>query len=64
MERKLASIRVISELLPIEGADKIELAIIDGWKVVVAKDVGHKVGDIVDVNVPSGVMKLEILKIN
>jgi RNA ligase (TIGR02306 family) len=45
MERKLASIRVISELLPIEGADKIELAIIDGWKVVVAKDVGHKVGD-------------------
>jgi RNA ligase (TIGR02306 family) len=45
MERKLASIRVVSELLPIEGADKIELAIIDGWKVVVAKDVGHKVGD-------------------
>jgi tRNA-binding EMAP/Myf-like protein len=45
MERKLASIRVISDLSPIEGADKIELATIDGWKIVVAKDVGHKVGD-------------------
>ena len=45
MERKLASIRVISDLRPIENADKIELAIVDGWKVVVAKDVGHKIGD-------------------
>jgi len=45
MERKLASIRKISNLSPIEGADKIELATVDGWKVVVAKDVGHKVGD-------------------
>ena len=45
MERKLASIRIISDLSPIEGADKIETATIDGWKVVVAKDVGHKVGD-------------------
>jgi RNA ligase (TIGR02306 family) len=45
MERKLASIRVISNLSPIEGADKIETATIDGWKVVVAKDVGNKVGD-------------------
>lgn len=41
--RKLASIRQISELLPIEEADKIELAIVDSWKVVVAK--GLKVGD-------------------
>lgn len=45
MERKLASIRVISDIQPIEGADMIELAIVDGWKVVVAKNVGHKVGD-------------------
>ena len=45
MERKLASIRIISELRPIEGADKIELAIVDGWQVVVAKDVEHMVGD-------------------
>jgi RNA ligase (TIGR02306 family) len=47
MERKLASIRVISDIQPIEGADKIELAIVDGWKVVVAKEVGHKVGNMV-----------------
>jgi RNA ligase (TIGR02306 family) len=46
-ERKLASIRKISDISPIEGADKIELATVDGWKVVVAKDVGHKVGDMV-----------------
>ena len=47
MERKLASIRKIIDLSPIEGADKIELATIDGWKVVVAKDVNHKVGDLI-----------------
>ena len=46
-ERKLATIRKINELTPIEGADKIELATIDGWKVVVAKDVNHKVGDLI-----------------
>jgi RNA ligase (TIGR02306 family) len=43
--RKLASIRVISDILPIEGADVIELAIVDGWKVVVAKNVGHQIGN-------------------
>ena len=47
MERKLASIRKISNIQPIEGADKIELVTVDGWKVVVAKDVGHKIGDLV-----------------
>lgn len=45
--RKLATIRVIKEIKPIEGADAIELATVDGWKVVVAKSVGHKVGDLV-----------------
>lgn len=43
--RKLASIQKIKEILSIEGADAIELAIVNGWKVVVAKNVGHKVGD-------------------
>lgn len=47
MERKLASIRRISDIQEIPGADMIELAIVDGWKVVVAKNVGHKVGDMV-----------------
>lgn len=45
MERKLATVRTITDLQPIEGADKIELAIVDGWKVVVAKDVNHKIGN-------------------
>ena len=45
MERKLATIRTITNIQPIEGADMIELASVGGWNVVVAKDVGHKVGN-------------------
>ena len=45
MERKLATIRIINDIRPIEGADKIELVTVGGWNVVVAKDVGHKIGD-------------------
>ena len=44
--RKLATIRRILSLTPIEGADKIELAQIDGWKVVVQKGL-HEVGNLV-----------------
>ncbi len=47
MERKLASVRVINDIQKIPEADMIELAIVDGWKVVVAKNVGHKIGDMV-----------------
>jgi RNA ligase (TIGR02306 family) len=47
MERKLATLRIIKSLDPIEGADLIEVATVDGWKVVVAKNVGHKFGDMV-----------------
>jgi len=47
MERKLASIKKINNIQPIEGADMIELAVVDGWKVVVVKNVGHKIGDMV-----------------
>ena len=43
--RKLASVQVIQNITPIDGADKIELTHIGGWKVVVAKNVGHKIGD-------------------
>lgn len=35
--RKLASIRRIDNLLPIEGADLIECAVVGGWEVVVKK---------------------------
>ena len=45
--RKLATIQYIKSLEPIEGADRIELATINGWRVIVAKDVGHTVGDMV-----------------
>jgi len=45
--RKLASIKKIDNIEPIEGADAIELAVVGGWKVVVAKNVGHQIGDLV-----------------
>jgi RNA ligase (TIGR02306 family) len=37
MTRKLASIRRIADIQPIEGADAIVVATIDGWKVVIKK---------------------------
>jgi len=43
--RKLATIRKIDNLLPIEGADLIVTAIIDGWTVVVKKN-EFQVGDL------------------
>jgi RNA ligase (TIGR02306 family) len=43
--RKLATIRVIDELHPIEGADAIECAVVGGWKVVVKKS-EYAVGDL------------------
>lgn len=38
VDRKMATIRVVTGIKPIEGADRIELALIDGWQVVVQKD--------------------------
>ena len=46
MERKLASIQVIKDIQPIPDADRIEVATILGWKVVVEKErysIGQKV---------------------
>jgi len=45
MTRKLASIRTIEAILPIEGADSIEVAKIGGWKVVTQKGI-YKEGDV------------------
>ena len=45
INRKLASIRTISAIEPIEGADRIVLYKIDGWNVISQKD-AFKVGDI------------------
>ena len=44
--RKLASVRVIQSIGPIEGADRIELATVDGWKCVVKKG-DFAAGDVV-----------------
>lgn len=42
--RTLASIKTISDILPIEGKDRIVLAMVDGWSVIVKKDEFH-IGD-------------------
>lgn len=44
IQRKLVTIRTVSEIIPIEGADSIELAKVDGWQCVVKKG-EFKAGD-------------------
>lgn len=44
--RKMASIEIISDIVPHSNADAIELAIIKGWQVVVKKGEFHR-GDMV-----------------
>lgn len=46
-ERAMATIRVIDAIKTHPNADKLDLAIIDGWQLVTAKDNGFKVGDVV-----------------
>ena len=42
--RKLASIKTISAIQPIAGRDRIELAVVDGWSIIVKKG-EYNVGD-------------------
>lgn len=46
-ERRLATVRRIDAISPIENSDFLELAAVDGWNVVVSKKENHKVGDLV-----------------
>lgn len=46
-ERELVTIRKINDIRPIDGADAIEVATVDGWDVVVSKAENHKVGNLV-----------------
>lgn len=65
MTRKLVTIRTISALNPIPGADAIEVATVDGWKVVVKKgeyEVGQQVLYFeIDSVLPAGVPQFEFL---
>lgn len=47
MERKMATIRKIDDIQPIEGADLIHAVKIGGWTVVAQKSMGYKVDDLV-----------------
>lgn len=46
-ERVLASVRKIKEIRPIEGADKIVCAVVDGWELVTQKSNNFQAGDLV-----------------
>ena len=43
-DRKLVTFRIVSDIRPIENADMIELAIVDGWQLVIKKG-EFKIGD-------------------
>ena len=47
MTRKLATVRRVADIRPIEGADMIHVVTVDGWKVVAQKAMGYKIGDLV-----------------
>lgn len=67
MERKLASIQIISDIKPHPNADRLEIARVLGWDVVIAKDEGFKAGEKVvyfeiDSCLPVGVPEYEFLR--
>ena len=44
-ERALAHVELIKDIQPIEGADKIEVATVLGWRIVIAKADNFQIGD-------------------
>lgn len=67
-ERQLVTVRTVSDLLPIPGADLIEVAQVDGWRCVVKKGV-FKIGDPalyfeIDSILPSNIPQFEFLTKN
>ena len=44
-ERELAYVVKVDEIRPIEGADRVEVAIVNGWHIMVRKD-QFKPGDL------------------
>lgn len=66
IERQLVTIRTVSEIRPILGADNIELAIVDGWQCCVKKG-EFKVGNSglyfeIDSFIPTGDPRFEFLR--
>ncbi len=59
VERALASIRRISDIQPIEGADKICVYTVDGWKVVDSID-KYQIGDLVVYIEPDSFVPTEV----
>ena len=64
--RKLASIRLIDDVLPIENADRLEQVVIGGWRIVVAKNEFLKGDKVVyfeiDSALPADDIRYEFLK--
>lgn len=57
--RKLATIREIKEIKPIPDADRIEVAKVDGWEVVISKKDNFQIGDkVVYIEIDSQVPEL------
>jgi len=47
MDRKLATIRKVASVEAHDNADRLEIAIVDGWRCIVNKEEGIKAGDLV-----------------
>ena len=51
--RRLATIRTVREIRPIEGADSIEVAVVDGWECVVKKGEFYPTNRVVYIEIDS-----------